>query len=232
MLLCALLAVSSGCGGFGGSGGLPQAARSTAPASTAAPGATAPLCNKVVVETDGLTLALGGIGQQLQASGYFTDGRVRDLTHLVTWSVSDPSVAAIDSQGYLWPIAAGSVSVQATCSNVRASGTLTVTAAAAGATPANLGAAIGALPPPDQLVVKVKDTGELLINAEKVPEAEYVDRLRGELARKPANDKIVFVLADDKASYARVVAACDGAKQAGAETLGMATELAPEDPKK
>jgi biopolymer transport protein ExbD len=82
--------------------------------------------------------------------------------------------------------------------------------------------------PPDQLVVKVKESGELQINSEKVPEAEYIDRLKGVLSRKPANEKIVFVLADDKASYARVVAACDGAKQAGAETLGMATELPPD----
>jgi biopolymer transport protein TolR len=79
--------------------------------------------------------------------------------------------------------------------------------------------------PPDQLVVKVKDSGELQINSEKVPEAEYVDRLRGQLARKGPKDKIVFIQADEKTSYARVVTALDGAKQAGAETLGMATDM-------
>jgi biopolymer transport protein ExbD len=83
--------------------------------------------------------------------------------------------------------------------------------------------------PPDQLVVKVKDTGELLINSEKVPEAEFVDRLKGQLAKKGPNDKIVFVIADDKTAYARVVNALDGAKLAGAEVLGMATELPPEE---
>jgi biopolymer transport protein TolR len=83
--------------------------------------------------------------------------------------------------------------------------------------------------PPDQLVVKVKDSGELQINSEKVPEAEFVDRLRGQLAKKAANDKIVFIVADEKTAYARVVNALDGAKQAGADTLGMATEIPPSD---
>jgi biopolymer transport protein ExbD len=34
----------------------------------------------------------------------------------------------------------------------------------------------------------------------------------------------VFFTADDKTNYAKLVAALDGARQAGAETLGMATD--------
>jgi biopolymer transport protein TolR len=79
--------------------------------------------------------------------------------------------------------------------------------------------------PPDQLVVKIESNGDLAINSEKVPKDEYVDRLSAILKRKKPADKIVFVVADDGASYGRLVGALDGAKQAGAETLGMATEV-------
>jgi len=79
--------------------------------------------------------------------------------------------------------------------------------------------------PPDQLVVRLDDKGELSINNEKVPQAEYVDRLRAILARKPASDKLVFMVADEGTNYGKLVSAIDGAKQAGADTIGMATQL-------
>lgn len=79
--------------------------------------------------------------------------------------------------------------------------------------------------PPDQLVVKIDASGELAINAEKVPRAEYIDRLSTILRRKRADDKLVFVVADDGVTYGNLVSTLDGAKQAGAETLGMATEV-------
>jgi biopolymer transport protein ExbD len=84
--------------------------------------------------------------------------------------------------------------------------------------------------PPDQLVVHLGATGDLTINDEKVPRDEYVDRLRGILARKGPKDKLVFMVADEAASYGNLVSVIDGAKQAGAETIGMATQLAPEAP--
>jgi hypothetical protein len=154
--LLGVLLAATGCGFGGGSQGTSAASTalgSTISGSTSGTTTQAPVCNKVVVETDQLTLSSAGVGQQLQASGYFTDGRVRDLSHLATWSVSDPTVATVDSQGYLWPIAAGTVSVQATYSSVNAAGTITVGAASVGATPANLLASIGALTAPDKLVV-------------------------------------------------------------------------------
>ncbi len=85
--------------------------------------------------------------------------------------------------------------------------------------------------PPDQLVVYIDGPGELSINKEKVPKSEYVDRLRGILARKPANDKVVFMVADEATNYGLLLQVIDGAKQAGADTIGMATEL-PADVKK
>jgi biopolymer transport protein ExbD len=81
--------------------------------------------------------------------------------------------------------------------------------------------------PPDQLVVHVDAGGEITINGDKVPKAEYVDRLRGFVAAKAANDKLVFVTADDAANYGVLLAVIDGAKEAGAQVIGMATEIPP-----
>jgi len=82
--------------------------------------------------------------------------------------------------------------------------------------------------PPDQLVVRIDDKGELSINNTKVPQSEYIDRLRTILSTKTKpEDKLVFMVADDQASYGRLVSVIDGAKQAGAETIGLATQLPP-----
>ncbi|WP_437767047.1 biopolymer transporter ExbD [Sorangium sp. So ce281] len=85
-------------------------------------------------------------------------------------------------------------------------------------------------PPPDQLVVRVSAQGELRVNDEPVERAELVGTLRPLLERySRPQDRIVFVVADDGAVYGTVVAVLDGAKAAGAQTLGMMTEL-PEAP--
>jgi biopolymer transport protein ExbD len=82
--------------------------------------------------------------------------------------------------------------------------------------------------PKDQLVVRISEQGELKINTETVAWDKYVDRLRVILAPRAPSDKVVFVVAEDKLNYGKLVAALDGAKQAGAEALGMMTQL-PED---
>jgi biopolymer transport protein TolR len=82
--------------------------------------------------------------------------------------------------------------------------------------------------PKDQLVVRLNAEGELRINTESVTPDKYVERLKQILAPRSSADKVVFVVADDKTNYARLVTVLDGAKQAGAETLGMMTQL-PED---
>jgi biopolymer transport protein ExbD len=76
--------------------------------------------------------------------------------------------------------------------------------------------------PPDQLVVRLNAAGELRINTEAVTPDRYVERLTAILAAK--KEKVVFISADEKANYGKLVAVLDGAKQAGAETLGMATD--------
>ena len=76
--------------------------------------------------------------------------------------------------------------------------------------------------PPDQLIVKIEPDGKLEINGNAVEPDAYVATLRDRLNSR--SDKTVFVLADDQANYARLVLALDGAKAAGATTLGMATD--------
>lgn len=80
-------------------------------------------------------------------------------------------------------------------------------------------------PPPDQLLVRLDGEGKLHINDEDVSTGEYVPRLSELLAAKA--DKTVFVSADDRAPYPALVHVLDGAKLAGAVTLGMTTEQAP-----
>ncbi len=79
--------------------------------------------------------------------------------------------------------------------------------------------------PQDQLVVTVSEAGEVKINLDVVATQEiYVEKLSRMLAAKKKGDRLVFFTADDKTNYAKLVSALDGARQAGAETLGMATD--------
>ncbi|NTX04904.1 biopolymer transporter ExbD [Myxococcus sp. CA040A] len=85
-------------------------------------------------------------------------------------------------------------------------------------------------PPPEnqddqQLVVLLDKDGGYSINTEKVPTADYVNRLKRMLAAKKADEKVVFFMADDATNYGRLILAMDGAKGAGAKVLAMATEL-------
>ena len=79
--------------------------------------------------------------------------------------------------------------------------------------------------PQDQLVVSIAESGELKINLDVVAnQTEYVEKLTLMLNTKKKGDKLIFFTADSQTSYPKLVAALDGARQAGAETLGMATE--------
>ncbi|HEX8538317.1 MAG TPA: biopolymer transporter ExbD [Cystobacter sp.] len=79
----------------------------------------------------------------------------------------------------------------------------------------------------NQLIVKLDANGTYSINTDPVTPEEYVNKLKRMLAAKTKEDRIVFFVADDKANYGKLVAAFDGAKQAGAFVLGMATEDIP-----
>ncbi len=78
--------------------------------------------------------------------------------------------------------------------------------------------------PADQLVVAISAEGEITINSEKVATEDYRTRLERIIAARPRGDRLVFFMADERTNYAKLVTALDGARLAGAETLGMMTE--------
>jgi biopolymer transport protein ExbD len=77
--------------------------------------------------------------------------------------------------------------------------------------------------PPDQLVVSLTKDGQISINSEKVSAEEYVEKLKHAVAAKAKGERLVFFTAEDDTNYGKLVGALDGARQAGAEILGMAT---------
>ena len=79
--------------------------------------------------------------------------------------------------------------------------------------------------PPDQLVVKLMANGDVKVNDEVIDMNGYVDRLQKVLMKEPnPRKRIVFVLAEDGANYGILVHLFDGARQAGADTLGLMTD--------
>ena len=82
-------------------------------------------------------------------------------------------------------------------------------------------------PPPDQIVVRVVSSGAFEINGETTAPESYVEALHTRLASRSPADRIVFVSPEDEASYKKLVEALDGARRAGAETLGMVAEPPP-----
>ena len=76
--------------------------------------------------------------------------------------------------------------------------------------------------PPDQLIVRIAADGKIELNNVAVEPDAYVNAVKEKLLSR--SDKTVFIVADDRANYARLVTCLDGAKAAGATTLGMATD--------
>lgn len=56
-------------------------------------------------------LAVKDGGQQLAVTAHFTDGRKRDVTHLVAYETSDTAVATVDLNGFVTPHARGEVAI-------------------------------------------------------------------------------------------------------------------------
>ena len=83
----------------------------------------------IAVTPSACSLALG-TSTQLKASGTFTDQTTRDVTDIVTWVTSDPSIAAVSSTGLATSRSTGNVSIEASTGSVNASSQLTVTSAA------------------------------------------------------------------------------------------------------
>jgi biopolymer transport protein ExbD len=81
--------------------------------------------------------------------------------------------------------------------------------------------------PKEQLVVNVNAAGVLSINGESVPWEQYVPRLGEQLSSRTPDERVVIVVPEDDAQYGLLVRAFDGARQAGAQTLGMNTDVLP-----
>jgi biopolymer transport protein ExbD len=79
--------------------------------------------------------------------------------------------------------------------------------------------------PVEQIVVHVQRSGEFEINGAPIAAgAPYVDALRTRLQGRSPGQRVVFVDPDGDASYKRMVEAFEGARSAGARTLGMTSE--------
>jgi biopolymer transport protein ExbD/biopolymer transport protein TolR len=81
--------------------------------------------------------------------------------------------------------------------------------------------------PKDQLVVGIDGAGVLRLNGAVVPWEGYVAQLQQQLGTRAPDDRVVIVLPADDAAYGLLVRAFDGARQAGAQTLGMNTDVLP-----
>jgi biopolymer transport protein ExbD len=81
--------------------------------------------------------------------------------------------------------------------------------------------------PADQLVVAIDAAGVLRLDTQVLPWEAYVPRLEERLASAAPGSRVVIVVAADEAPYGLLVRAFDGARQAGAETLGMSTDVLP-----
>jgi biopolymer transport protein ExbD len=81
--------------------------------------------------------------------------------------------------------------------------------------------------PKEQLVVGIDAAGVLRLNGEVVPWEGYVARLEQQLGSRAPDERVVIVVPEDDARYGLLVRAFDGARQAGAQTLGMNTDELP-----
>lgn len=73
-----------------------------------------------------------------------------------------------------------------------------------------------------QVAIVVEPGGGIAINGKTISREDYVARLREMLAGRRPEDQLVFVVADDNATVPQLVSAIDGAKQAGAASIGLA----------
>jgi uncharacterized protein YjdB len=67
-----------------------------------------------------------GLGDQLTATGQYSDGTSKDLTATVTWTSSDKNVATVSGAGVISTAAQGTATITGSLSGVTGSATLTV----------------------------------------------------------------------------------------------------------
>ena len=74
----------------------------------------------------------------------------------------------------------------------------------------------------EQIVIGVTADGRMHLNSVPVPDADLPDRVKGLLETK--KEKIVYLKADQDASYGRVMAAMDSLRDAAIEDIGLIAE--------
>ncbi|QAT82138.1 biopolymer transport protein2C ExbD/TolR family [Corallococcus coralloides] len=70
-------------------------------------------------------------------------------------------------------------------------------------------------------LIRLTAEGALLLDGDPVSEADYIPRLRAFLEARPKGQRGLYFQPDARAPYTRLIVALDGAKVAGAESLGL-----------
>jgi uncharacterized protein YjdB len=81
-----------------------------------------------VVITPPSASAMTGLSAQFTATGTYTDGSIANVTNLVNWSSSNPSIATVNGSGLVTAVSPGTVPIIASSGPASASATFTATA--------------------------------------------------------------------------------------------------------
>lgn len=74
----------------------------------------------------------------------------------------------------------------------------------------------------DALLVAINREGQVFLGAEKINAGDLTQRIRDRLL--PGHNQLVFVKADARCRYGKVVAVVDDVRAAGVNELGLLTE--------
>jgi biopolymer transport protein ExbD len=77
---------------------------------------------------------------------------------------------------------------------------------------------------PTQIAVELDALGGMRVNEQAVQRSRYVAELTRLLEGRPIDQRVVFVIANDQVRYPSLVETIDGAKRAGAATVGLALD--------
>ena len=86
---------------------------------------TAPTLQSIVVTPATQTISANA-SAQFTATGNYSDGTARDISSLVTWSLSDTTVASVTSSGRVTGLTTGQITVTATVGTITANAALIV----------------------------------------------------------------------------------------------------------
>ncbi|HEV2149918.1 MAG TPA: biopolymer transporter ExbD [Longimicrobiaceae bacterium] len=83
----------------------------------------------------------------------------------------------------------------------------------------------------DRVTLGIDEAGRYFLDGDRaagpIAPEELEVRLRAAYARRPPEDHVLYLKADKRVPYARVLTAVDAARQAGVSRIGAITELEP-----